>query len=90
MYRDAHKASIDPKYADDIFFRWSEKPKINQIERVVPEILKEASLYINLSKATYYYVYKEGDTSWRKYKYFGSLRDTEQDTKRRKGLALDS
>ena len=44
-------------------FRRSEKSKINQIGRVVPEMLQEAGLYINLNKITHYYVSKEGDTS---------------------------
>ena len=44
-------------------FRRSEKSKINQIGRVVPEMLQEAGLYKNLNKITHYYVSKEGDTS---------------------------
>ena len=88
--RDKVNIEIDPKYADDITFIRSEETKINIVERVIPPMLLENGLYINKSKTEKFHVSKYGDNKWKSCKYLGSLLGTEEDIKRRKGLAHDS
>ena len=52
-------------------------------------MLLENGLYINKSKIEKLHVSKYGDSKWKSYKYLGSLLGTEEDIKRRKGLAHD-
>ena len=63
---------------------------MNQVERIVPEMLKENNLFVNATKTEKYHVSRHSDNSWKKGKLLGSLFDTEEDIKRRKGLAIDS
>ena len=88
--RDARKINIDPKYADDITFIRSDRSKINQIERMMPEMLLEQGLFINKSKTEEYHISRTSDTKWRSCKYLGSLLGTEEDIKRRKGLVCET
>lgn len=53
-------------------------------------MLKEEGLTINDSKTEKYNISINSDTTWKKCKYLGSLLDTTEDIKRRKGLAHDS
>ena len=50
MDRDEHKINIDQKYADDISFLRSYESKINQVERIIPTMVKEEGLMINKNK----------------------------------------
>ena len=87
--RDKANIEIDPKYADDITFIRSEEVKINQVESVIPPMLLEEG--INKSKTEKFHINKYGDSKWKSCsKYHGSLVGTEDDIKRRKGLAHDS
>ena len=87
--KDIHKVQIDPQYADDISFIRSDESKTNQIERMIPQMLQDEGLYINKSKTERFKISRNSDTNWKKCKYLGSLLDTEEDIKRRKGLAQD-
>ena len=88
--RDARKINIDPKYADDITFIRSDRSKMNQIKRMMPETLLEQGRFINKSKTEKYHISRTSDTQWRSCKYLGSLLGTEEDVMRRKGLACDT
>ena len=89
--KDKHKVEVDPKYADDITFVRTDESKINQIERLMPEMLKENNLYVNPTKTEKYTISRTSNGSWKKKcKLLGSLLDSDKDIKRRKGLAIDS
>ena len=51
--------------------------------------LKQRNLHVNMEK-TEEYTISRTQYDWRKCKYLGSLLDTENDIKRRKGLAIDA
>ena len=65
---------------------------MNQAERVVPKTLEENNLFINTTKTEKSDINRISDchNSWKKCKLLGSLSDTKEDIKRRKGLAIDS
>ena len=88
--KDKHNVEVDPKYADDITFVQTDESKMNQIERVVPEMLEQNNLFVNTTKTEKYEISRISDNSWKKCKLLGSLLDTKEDIKRRKGLAIDS
>ena len=71
--RDHHQVEIDPKYADDIRFLRSCENKLNQVERVVPNVLKEKGLIVNTSKTEKHKINKESK-EWKKCKYLGYRR----------------
>ena len=82
---------MDPKYANDITFVRTDESKINQVERLMPEMLKESNLYVNLTKTEKYTVSRTSNGSWKKKcKLLCSLLDSDEDIKRRKSLAIDS
>ena len=85
--RDQQNLAIDPKYADDITFIRSHQSKINQIKRILPEMLKEGNLEENKSKREEYHVPNEKE-KWKKCKCLGSILDTVNDIERRKCLAI--
>ena len=89
--KDKHTVEVDPKYADDITFVRTVESKINQVERLMPEMLKENNLYINPMKTEKYTISRTSNSSWKKKcKLFGSLLDSDKDIICRKGLAIDS
>ena len=63
---------------------------MNQIERVIPEMLEQNNLFVNTTKTEKYEISRISDNSWKKCKLLGSLLDTKEDIRRRKGLAIDS
>ena len=85
--RDSNNVEIDPKYSDDINFVRSWYPKINQLKREVPEMLKNDNLIVNKSKTEEYSIGIDGDDKWKRCKILGSLLDTEKDIERRYNLA---
>ena len=90
MDKDKHNVEVDPKYADDITFVRTDESKMNQIERVIPEMLEQNNLLVNTTKTEKYEISRISDNSWKKCKLLGSLLDTKEDIKRRKRLAIDS
>ena len=88
--KDKHNVEVDPKYADDITFVRTDESKMNQIERVIPEMLEQNNLFVNTTKTEKYEISRISDNSWKKCKLLGSLLDTKEDIKRRKGPAIDS
>ena len=88
--RDTHNVHIDPKYSDDINFARSWYPKINQLKKIVPKMLKEEGLTVNKTKTEEYAIELGGDEKWKKCKVLGSLLDTTEDIKRRHGLATNA
>ena len=81
MDRDEHKINIDQKYADDISFLRSYESKINQVERIIPTMLKEEGLMINKNKTEKYCVFRTGDESWKICKYLASFINTAENMK---------
>ena len=89
MEKDKHLVEINPKYADDISFIRTDSSKINQIERLLPNMLKEENLTINENKTEKFKASLRGeDNNWKKCRYLGTMLDTEEDFKRRKNLSL--
>ena len=57
----------------------------------MPDMLKENNLYINPTKTEKYTISRTSNGSWKKKcKLLGSLLDSDEDIKHRKGLAIDS
>lgn len=80
---------MDQQYADDV--GWIEvngKDKTAKVKKLIPDQLKQKNLQINEEKTEEYTISRNEDKSWKKCKYLGSMLDTEEDIKRRKGLAM--
>ena len=82
--------SINQQYADDISWISTSSGEINKVRKTVPPKLKQRNLTINEEKTELYRVSRTGSTNWKKCKYLGTLLDTEEDIKRRKGLAISA
>ena len=54
---------------------------MNQIERVIPEMLEQNNLFVNTTKTEKYKTSRISDNSWKKCKLLGSLLDTKEDIK---------
>ena len=82
--RDAHQVVIDSKYADDRSFIRTDEIKMNQVKRLLPDLLKKGYLTENESKRDEFRIPDEKDL-WKTCKCLGSLMDTESDMNDRKG-----
>ena len=82
---------IPLQYADDIcWLGINSAHSIENIKKKIPGLLEKRNLIINNEKTEEYQIQKEGDMEWKKCKYLGTLLDTENDMRRRKGLANDA
>ena len=81
--------NIDQQYADDISYATTNSATRENIKMTVPKKLKKRNLNVNLEKTEEYTISRTAD-DWKKCKYLGSLLETENDIKRRKGLAIDA
>ena len=85
---------IDPKYADDITWLAVSTPtttaNMTELEENIPPMLKEGNLTVNDTKTENFTIpqQQQEDPNWRKCKLLGSIIDTQEDIKRRKGLLL--
>ena len=66
MDKDKHNVEVDPRYADDIMFVRTDESKMNQVERVAPEMLEENNLFINTTETEKYEISRISDNSWKK------------------------
>ena len=80
---------IDPKYADGISFIMTDETKMNQVKRLLLDLLKKGNLTKSESKREEFRIPDEKDL-WKKCKCLGSLMDTESDINRRKGLTTST
>ena len=87
---DNNHVNIDPKYSDDINFIRTYYPKINQLKREMPKMLKENNLAVNVSKTKEFTIQLEGNDTWEKCKILESHIDTVSDIERSHGLATAS
>ena len=85
-YAKTDNVMISQQYADDTSWITSNKQMKEELKAVVPRILKSKNLQANESKTEEYEIIRGGKEKWKKFKYLGSLLDTEADTKRRKVL----
>ena len=76
--RDAHQVVIDPKYADNISSIRTNEIKMNQVKRLLADLLMKGNLTKNESKREEFRIPDEKDF-WKKCKCLGSLMDTESD-----------
>ena len=81
---------LEQMYADDISELASNEQYLENKMEQLPKILEEGGLMINHDKTEKYEISRTSDTSWKKCKLLGTLLDTSQDIKRRKGLAIDA
>ena len=88
--KDEHDIEIDPKYADDITFIRSVEHRLNQVERIIPNMLNEYDLIINKGKTEKYEISRKSNDDWKKCKLVGSLLDSSNDINRRKVLIIDT
>ena len=70
--KDTHEIQIDPKYADDITFLRSSKPKMNKVKRIIPEMLQRGGLKENQSKREEYNIKDDQEERWQNCKCLGS------------------
>ena len=80
--------NINQEYADDISIISSNPNIIAYNEMTLPTKLSLRNLTINDTKTEKYEIKRNGKEDWKKCKFLGSLLDTEEDIKRRKGLAI--
>ena len=80
--------NIKMQYADDITGINSSHELIKANEDQMTGKLGERGLCVNQSKTENYEVYRGCDGKWKKCKLLGSKLDTDEDIKRRKGLAV--
>ena len=52
---------IDPKYAEDISFTRTDETKMNQVKRLLPDLLKKGNLTGNESKREEFRISDEKD-----------------------------
>ena len=78
--------TLDQQYADDIGWASTGSTVLQEIENKATEKLAERNLKINNSKTEKYSISRNGDTSWLKCKYVGSLLGTKEDINRRIGM----
>ncbi len=81
---------IDMQYADDTTWLGvnNAQEKVKKVKQEIPGKLAKHHLFVNETKTEEFVVKRNGDDSWKKCKLLGSLLDTEEDIKRRKGLAI--
>ena len=82
--------TLEGQYADDMFTITTSIEEKERQKRVLPPQLKKFNLLINESKTEEYNISSESNEDWKKCKLLGSLLDTEQDIKRRKGQAMNA
>ncbi len=83
---------MDLQYADDTSWLGvnNAKEKIKKVKEEIPGKLARQNLFVNDSKTEEFVITRNGDDSWKKCKLLGSHLDTEEDIKRRKGLAIST
>ena len=82
---------INQEYADDISEITSNADKIKYLKMTLPQLLAKRNLIINETKTEEYKISRVNcDDKWKKCKLLGSILDTNNDIKRRKGLSLDA
>ena len=81
---------INQQYADDISYISNASHIIEIYKEKIPEQLQDRNLNVNKEKTEYYEIRRNGSEEWKKCKYLGSLLDTDEDIKRRKGLAVQA
>ena len=82
--------NINMEYADDISFLTTDINTIEHTKLILPEKLLARNLHINETKTEQYTIKRDGDNDWKRCKLLGTLLDTEEDIKRRKGLAIST
>ena len=82
--------SVNMEYADDMSRASTDERTIKNAKETLPDILKARNLKVNTDKTEEYTIKKTGDDSWKRCKFLGTLLDTENEIKRRKGLAIDA
>ena len=84
-----NEISLEQLYADDISELSSNLIEIQTKLEKLPEILAKNGLIVNDDKTEQYEISRTSET-WKKCKLLGTLLDTSEDIKRRKGLAIDA
>ena len=80
----------DQQYANHISYVTTRKYIAEQIKNTIPDKLKTRNLNVNKDKTEKYCIKRNGDDSWKKCKYLGSLLGTEEDITRHKTLAMST
>ena len=78
--------TLDQQYADDIGWASTGNNVLEEIEIKATEKLAERNLKINNTKTEKFSISRNGDDSWLKCKYVGSLLGTNEDINRRIGI----
>lgn len=79
---------IDIQYADDISWIANTMEVVDSAVNNIPTALEAWNLHVNETKTERHVITRNGNNNWQKCKYLGSLLDVNEDTKRRKHLAL--
>jgi hypothetical protein len=76
--------TLDQQYADDISWASTSKTVLENIETIIPEVLKERNLFVNESKTEKYTISKNSTNEWKDCKLVGSKLETVNDIEYRK------
>ena len=93
IYEIQKQSLIIPlQYADDIGYVFISKDNtaMQYQQSMLPQLLMKRNLTCNESKTETYSITRDGDNTYKNYRYLGSLLDTTEDFKRRKILAMNS
>ena len=85
-----NKFDINQEYADNISILTTNPNTIAFNKKHLPTILAKRNLQINTSKTEEFKIKRNGDNTWKSCKLLCSLLDTQNDIKRRKGLAIST
>ena len=77
------------EYADDLSKLTSDHNNIRRYEHNAEENLGKKGLKVNKNKTENYIISRQNH-EWKKFKFLGTLLDTEEDIKRRKILAINA
>ena len=78
------------EYADNVGKVTSDYRALQKFKQTVPIELEKRDLIINQDKTEQFTIITRNNNEWKKCKYLGSMLDTSEDIKRRKGISISA
>ena len=89
-YTQVDEFSLGVQYADDIGYATTNDGENEATKHELPLKVSKRNLHLNTEKTEEICVGVDGNDDWKKVKYLGSIFDTKNDIKRRRGLTIDA